>query len=90
MLATIGDSQPLTSYETVLNKVFDITQITILTGSERDVCNDTDHIGPIVGSTIVALLDGTSRIYYRVVKYETDIMTNPHNNDNIGCSRYRV
>jgi hypothetical protein len=59
--AALESQQPSTHYQTVM-KTLDITRISILTGSERDSNNDSNV-------AIVGLLDGTSRICFRIVEY---------------------
>ena len=88
MLSPVIESQPVTNYETIRNKVFDITRISILAGSERDSFqksnnnnNDNNNIADSV-VTIVALLDGTSRMCFRVVEYNSDDTDTNHITDN--------
>jgi hypothetical protein len=61
--------QSSTDYETVQNKVLDVTRITLLTGTTHDTDHESDPHAIESMVSIVALLDGTSRICYRVVQY---------------------
>jgi hypothetical protein len=66
----ISESQPF--YETILNKVLDVSRITILTGTERYTGNTCTP------AEIIALLDGSSRLCFRLIEYskENTISTN--------------